>query len=137
LPILISSWLWFFEADYGFKENSMEVRPVKWIGLSVFVSVLLLGPGVQARAQQADAPYPRMAPLEQYLMADRNTEIALARTAAPKAISDNAEDRRTRFCGVLESEESFSDLLQPGCCTFLSSDHDREDQIGDRRKIKS
>ena len=69
----------------------MEVRLAKWIGLSVFVSALLLNPGLQARAQQGDAPYPNMAPLEQYLMADRNAEIALARTAAPKAISDNAE----------------------------------------------
>jgi hypothetical protein len=50
---------------------------------------LLLSPVLQA--QKADTPYPNMAPLEQYLMADRNAEIALARTAAPKAISDNAE----------------------------------------------
>ena len=35
--------------------------------------------------------YPSMAPLEQYLMPDRNAEIALARSAAPSAISDNAE----------------------------------------------
>ena len=69
----------------------MEVRLAKLIGLSVFVSALLLSPAVQARAQQADVPYKNMAPLEQYLMVDRNTEIALARTAAPKAISDNAE----------------------------------------------
>jgi hypothetical protein len=32
-----------------------------------------------------------MAPLDQYLIADKNAEIALARSAAPKAISDNAE----------------------------------------------
>ncbi len=44
-----------------------------------------------ALAQKADTPYPSMAPLDQYLMADRNTEIALARSAAPKSISDNAE----------------------------------------------
>lgn len=69
----------------------MEARLDKLIGLSAFVAWLLLSPAVQARAQQADAPYPNMAPLDQYLMADRNTEIALARTAAPKAISDNAE----------------------------------------------
>jgi hypothetical protein len=44
-----------------------------------------------AQAQKTATPYPSMAPLDQYLMADRNAEIALARTAAPKAISDNAE----------------------------------------------
>jgi hypothetical protein len=32
-----------------------------------------------------------MAPLEQYLMADRNAEIALARSAAPESISHDAE----------------------------------------------
>ncbi len=40
---------------------------------------------------QKSAPYPHMAPLEQYLIADRDAELALARTAAPKAISDNAD----------------------------------------------
>jgi hypothetical protein len=40
-------------------------------------------------AQDATNPYPSMAPLEQYLM-DRNTEIALARSAAPPSISKDA-----------------------------------------------
>jgi hypothetical protein len=43
------------------------------------------------RAQDAAQPYPAMAPLEKYLMADRDTEIALARSAAPPAISKDAE----------------------------------------------
>ncbi len=46
---------------------------------------------LQVRAQKADTPYPNMAPVDQYLMTDRNTEIALARSAAPRAISDGAE----------------------------------------------
>ena len=37
------------------------------------------------------APYPAMAPLEKYLMPDQQSEIALARTAAPASISDEAE----------------------------------------------
>ena len=41
-------------------------------------------------APNAKAPYPTMAPLEQYLMADRDAEIALARTAAPKSMSADA-----------------------------------------------
>src|SRR5215471_6361711 len=44
-----------------------------------------------AQAQKAQTPYPSMAPLDQYLIADRNAEMALARTAAPKSISDDAE----------------------------------------------
>jgi hypothetical protein len=40
-------------------------------------------------AQDAQQPYPSMAPVEQYLMA-RDAEIALARSAAPDAISHDA-----------------------------------------------
>jgi hypothetical protein len=42
-----------------------------------------------AAAQDAKDPYPTMAPIEQYLM-DRDAEIALARSAAPDAISHDA-----------------------------------------------
>jgi hypothetical protein len=42
-----------------------------------------------AAAQNAKQPYPTMAPVEQYLM-DRDAEIALARSAAPDAISRDA-----------------------------------------------
>lgn len=42
-----------------------------------------------ARAQGAANAYPKMAPIEQYLM-DRDAEIAMARSAAPAAISDDA-----------------------------------------------
>src|ERR1700743_953538 len=40
-------------------------------------------------AQDAQPSYPTMAPVEQYLM-DRDAEIALARSAAPDAISRDA-----------------------------------------------
>jgi len=54
--------------------------------------LFLLSLAVQAvQAQKTDTPNPHMAPLDQYLIADRNAEIDLARSAAPKAISDNAE----------------------------------------------
>src|ERR1022692_3114095 len=51
----------------------------------------LLAAGWQAQAQNTKAPYPSMAPLDQYLMADRNSEIILARSAAPESISRDAE----------------------------------------------
>lgn len=44
----------------------------------------------EMQSQDAKTPYPSMAPLDHYLMTDRNAEIALARTAAPKSISDDA-----------------------------------------------
>ena len=52
--------------------------------------VLLLGVAWQARAQDAKASYPTMAPLEQYLM-DPTAEIALARSAAPPSIAQDAD----------------------------------------------
>ena len=43
-----------------------------------------------AHAQAASTLYPNMAPLAQYMMADRQSEIDFARTAAPPAISGKA-----------------------------------------------
>ena len=47
--------------------------------------------GINVMAQDGAPKYPLMAPLEQYLIADRDTEIALARSAAPESIAENAE----------------------------------------------
>src|SRR5713101_1071236 len=52
--------------------------------------LIVLGATWPAQAQDAKTPYPSMAPLDQYLIADRNAEIALARSAAPEAISGDA-----------------------------------------------
>jgi hypothetical protein len=43
-----------------------------------------------AHSQDAKTPYPKMAPVDQYLM-ERDAEIALARSAAPDSISKYAE----------------------------------------------
>ncbi|HWY71188.1 MAG TPA: hypothetical protein VNX88_21155 [Terriglobales bacterium] len=53
--------------------------------------VVVLCTAWQAIAQNAKTSYPSMAPVEQYLMEDRNSEIALARSAAPESISRDAE----------------------------------------------
>jgi hypothetical protein len=45
---------------------------------------------LQMQAQDPKTPYPSMAPVDQYLMPDRDAEIALARSAAPDAISRDA-----------------------------------------------
>jgi hypothetical protein len=54
-----------------------------------FAIVAALAASRPAPAQDAKQPYPAMAPVEQYLM-DRDAEIALARSAAPEAISHDA-----------------------------------------------
>jgi hypothetical protein len=56
----------------------------------VILIVIVLSAIWHTRAQDSKTPYPSMAPIEQYLM-DRNAEIALARSAAPEAISRDAD----------------------------------------------
>jgi hypothetical protein len=63
----------------------------KVFDLAFFVQVVVLVATDEARAQAEKASYPVMAPVEQYLIADENSEIALARSAAPVSISDGAE----------------------------------------------
>jgi hypothetical protein len=50
-------------------------------------TVVMLGTAWYAITQDAQTPYPSMAPLDQYLIEDRSSEIALARSAAPESIS--------------------------------------------------
>ena len=60
------------------------------IAIMGFALLIVLGSAYRAMAQDAATPYPKMAPIEQYLM-DRTAEIALARSAAPDALSREAE----------------------------------------------
>lgn len=60
------------------------------IVLGVLAQVALPFAVWQSTALAGQSPYPRMAPLQQYLM-PRNAEVALARSAAPSAISARAE----------------------------------------------
>jgi hypothetical protein len=69
----------------------MRQRMVRTIALGSFALTVALGAAGQALAQDAKATYPSMAPLDQYLIGDRNAEIALARSAAPESISSDAE----------------------------------------------
>jgi len=69
----------------------MKREIVRTIALPVFVLALVLSAARPGQAQDAKAPYPSMAPVERYLMADRDSEIALARSAAPESISRDAE----------------------------------------------
>ena len=65
--------------------NSIGVFELSCFGLLLMVTTVL-----QTYAQDSKTPYPNMAPLDQYLM-ERNAEIALARTAAPPSIADDAK----------------------------------------------
>jgi len=68
----------------------MRKKKVGITAIKCFALLVVLGATYHARAQDAAAPYPKMAPIEEYLM-DRTAEIALARSAAPESISRDAE----------------------------------------------
>src|SRR5579863_3220504 len=59
---------------------------IKTIALGAF----MLGAWRAQAQDDAKNPYPSMAPLDQYLIPDRDAEIALARSAAPPFISHDA-----------------------------------------------
>jgi hypothetical protein len=62
----------------------------KTIGLAGSVLAVALGASSQLKAQ-SKTPYSSMAKLSEYMMPDRKTEIALARSAAPESISHDAK----------------------------------------------
>lgn len=64
-----------------------RTRPIVVFAISALVLALDLSGLMQG--QDSKTPYPSMAPLDQYLM-ERDAEIAMARTAAPEAISRDA-----------------------------------------------
>src|SRR5262249_20624686 len=65
----------------------------KGLAVIVFLSFALtvgLNGMARGQAKPPKTSYPSMAPLDQYLISDRNAEIALARSAAPESISGDA-----------------------------------------------
>src|SRR5580658_241440 len=68
----------------------MDQRIIKSLASGVSVLVVALAAISQGQAQ-SKTPYPTMAPIDQYLMQDRDAEIALARSAAPESISRDAK----------------------------------------------
>jgi hypothetical protein len=81
------------------------------------ILVLVSFPGAlrQAWAQDVKAQYPGMAPLDQYLTADRNAEIALARSAAPTSISRDATIlvfEKSGYPTAVEGKNGFTCLVE-------------------------
>ena len=68
----------------------MKRESVKMIALGFFALALALDATRPLRAADDKDPYPSMVSVDQYLIADPNAEIALARTAAPSSISQDA-----------------------------------------------
>ena len=68
----------------------MRLTKVSAIAINGLALLVVLGTTYRAMPQDVATPYPKMAPIGQYLM-DRTAEITLARRAAPESISRNAE----------------------------------------------
>jgi hypothetical protein len=84
--------LWWLSCEKtDSEEEAMRENKIGAIVIKCFALLVGLGTTHQAMAQDAATTYAKMAPVEQYLMADRDAEIALARSAAPDSISRDAE----------------------------------------------
>jgi hypothetical protein len=85
--------------------------------LAVLVQVSLPGAVRMAQAQSDTSQYATMAPLDQYLIADQDSEIALARSGAPPSISDEATVMvlgRTGFKTAAEGKNGFVCVVERG-----------------------
>ncbi len=95
----------------------MQKNDFKLIALVFLVQLCLPGATHQALAQAEKAAYPAMAPLDAYLIADQNSEIALARSAAPASISDAADVMvlgRSGFTTAVKGTNGFLCLVERG-----------------------
>lgn len=87
----------------------------KFIALTFVMQLSLFAASSAAQAQAGAAPYSSMAPLDQYLMPNESSEIALARSAAPASISDGAEVmvlRRDGYTSVVKGSNGFLCMVE-------------------------
>jgi hypothetical protein len=92
----------------------MRKNNIRITALAFLVQIFLSLPAC-ARSQAEKAPYPTMAPLDQYLISDENAEIALARSAAPASISDAAEVmvlRRNGYTTAVKGSNGFVCIVE-------------------------
>lgn len=68
----------------------MKQRAFRTIAFRGFALAVMFSASWLALGEDAKTPYPKMAPVDQYMM-ERDAEIALARSAAPASISKDAE----------------------------------------------
>ena len=89
-------------------------------GFAAVASLILVlssfsGVSLRTWAQDVKTQYPTMAPLDQYLMADRDAEIALARSAAPTSISGDATVlvfEKSGYQTAVEGKNGFTCLVE-------------------------
>jgi hypothetical protein len=87
----------------------------KTIALATSLLLTMNCAPILAHAQDAKATYPTMGPLDRYLIADRDAEIALAKSSAPPAISNDAEVLilgRDGYHTAIEGKNGFTCLVE-------------------------
>ena len=92
------------------------------LATSMFI-VVSFSPG-PAQAQEAKAPYSAMAPLDQYLITDQDAEIALAKSAAPPALSSDANVlvlAKDGYHTAIEGKNGFTCLVERSWMSPLDS----------------
>ena len=68
----------------------MRPKTIRTFALFTVILAATVGVPREMRTQDVTTPYPKMAPIDEYMM-ERNAEIALARSAAPDSISREAD----------------------------------------------
>jgi hypothetical protein len=94
--------------------NRRRLVTVASLGLVLTLTLIATN---QLLSQAPKTAYPTMAPLDQYLMADRNAEVALARSAAPEAISGEAKIlvlERKGYETAVEGKNGFVCVVERG-----------------------
>jgi len=98
----------------------------KVIAIMSFALLVALVLAHQAMAQDAATTYTKMAPIDEYLMADQGAEVALARSAAPESISRDAEVqvlRRHGFATAIQGKNGFVCIVGRGWSSAADADY--------------
>ena len=93
----------------------MRKSGIPLIASALFLQLVLPGPKTHAQAAAAKAAYPAMAPLAQYLSRDEPSEIAMARSAAPASISNDADVmvlRHDGYATAVQGKNGFVCLVE-------------------------
>ena len=96
---------------------------MRLVMIALFV---VLGWACEVTAQDTATAYPKMAPINEYLMADQDAEIALARSAAPESIARDAEVlvlRRHGFETAVKGKNGFVCIVGRGWSSAADADY--------------
>jgi len=98
----------------------MRKNLIKLIASACLLQLVFLVSDSRAQVPAEKTRYPAMAPLDQYLIPGESSEIALARSAAPASISDDADVmvlRRDGYATAVKGKNGFLCLVERSWAT--------------------